>query len=558
MKYCKHMEIDNTNQQPLTPPPQDQKEIPTSKGLNRSGIVMIAVAVIVILGILGVVAYYLFVGENNSRTDNSTSQPPSQISQSPQVTSNDFFYFSIPKPIANISIKDLPNNGNPMNVVKFNDSLWFAGDGSVIEYDVKEGKLASYSKPTKANCVSNVILVANYLFTSCMMKDIQEYSSIYSGKPDWDARYAIFKINPSTHEVEHMFTPKDGLLNTSNYYLYPDGDIVWVVTEGGVGKIDAKTNAVKFYTNELGIPGSTLSVRTMLVDKDYVWVAINANVGSQGGLSMYDKKTQTWKSSHVNDLKDKSLDRFDLEAGFKPIPGGIQIAFRDGDMQTADYPVDRLVEKQYNYQTGKWTKVGTDRPASGAQSEVTRQYVLSTYPSTPKYTTTDQSGLTQLRLPESNQIYQLDGRNNYILSPLVGDKRYILTSATIDVIDDSSPFRKILLKLGALPSSSVSYGDPSAYEGLVSFLIDSNSSLAVVTDSSCGGWGCSGDEKVWLIDLKAGKINRTYTKADGINGESLYKLSMVKEGDLLVVKDKDGISLFNINATNSNLTILKK
>lgn len=516
--------------------------------------VLLMVGAIVILLIGG--AYFIGVKKQSIPSIPSVTQ---NFSSTPSVgqknTYPDFFLFSIPKPIKNLAVSDLPNNQNPVNVVSYNGHLWFAGDGSIVEYDTNSGKLVSYSNPKKGNCESNVVITKEFLFTSCRMNGVKDFSSEYTGKPDY-AQYAIFKINPSTHEVEHIFTPKDGLVNTSNYYLYSDRDTVWVATEGGVVNINASTNQVKFYSSELGIPGSILSTRTMFVNKDYVWVAVNANVGSQGGLSMYDKKTQVWKAFNVRDLKDYSTDRFDLEAGFKSIPGGIQIAFRDGNLDTSD----RLVEKQYNYQTGKWTKVNIERPASGAQSETTRQYITTTYPPFFNDQKVDQFGLTQIQLPDSSQTYQLDGRNNYVLSPMVEDKRYILTSATVDVIDDTSPFRKILVKLGERLEGDVRYADSSAFQGLVTFLIDPTSSLAVVADSYCGGMGCTGGQKAWLVDLKGSKIVKVYTaKSDNLpSGELLTGLSMAREGNTLVIKDKNGKPLFSIDTINYNLTVLNK
>lgn len=492
------------------------------KLMNQKGFAPILIIfLLIIILVIGVGAYLLGTKKNpiipqQPQGINTSSTPPTSQNN----TDNDFFFFSIPKPIKDLTVYQLPNDMNPRNVVQYKDSLWFAGDGSLVEYDTKSGKLASYSNMTKTNCDSNVVMANNFLFTSCHTDNIEDAfghteqltSKIYTG------HYSVFKINPLTHQIEHVFTDKDGLQNRYNYTLFADGDTVWIQTFKGIGRINATTNQVKFYTNELGIPGSTLSISWMLVDQNYVWAAIGANVGSQGGLSMYDKKTQTWKAFSVRDLKDYTFDRFDLEAGFKTIPSGIQIAFRDGNLETSD----RLVEKQYNYQTGQWKKVNIERPASGAQSESTRQYIAATYPPPFNYQKVDQFGLTQLQLPDSNQTYQLDGRNNYILSPVIGNKRYILTSATIDVIDDSSPFRQILTKLGSLPSSGVSYGDPSAYEGLVNFLIDSDNSLAVVADSACGGQGCSGKEKVWLIDLKSAKIDKIYTKVDGIKWRTTF------------------------------------
>lgn len=551
----------NNNEQAVSPQPQEQKEKSKLFGINQSGTIIVVIAVIFILAVVGVLGYYL-LGKNKLNTSipgtNTNNQSVPSITQTPKTAPNDFFLFSIPKPISNLSILNLPNTASIRNVIPFKDSLWFAGGGNLVEYDTKSGKLVSYSDLTKVNCDSNVVMANNFLFTSCHSDNVEDAfghteqltSKIFTG------HYSVYKINPSTHEVEHIFNDKDGLQNRYNYTLFTDGDTVWIQTFKGVGRINTTTNQVKFYTNELDIPGSTLSISWMLVDQNYVWVAIGANVGSQGGLSMYDKKTQTWKAFNVHDLKDYSTNRFDLEAGFKSIPGGVQIAFRDGNLDTSD----RLVEKQYNYQTGQWTKINIERPASGAQSEATRQYIKATYPSPFNYQKVDQFGLTQLQLPNSNQVYQLDGRNNYILSPMVGDKRYILTSATVDVIDDSSAFRQILVKLGSLPSSGVSYGDPTAYEGLVSFFVDSSSSLAVVVDPDCAGQGCKGGQKAWLIDLKTGKVNKVYTtKSDNLpTGDLLYNLSMSREGNLLVIKDKSGKLLFNIDTTNYSLSLPQK
>lgn len=513
--------------------------------------------------VLSVVLIIIFVGMGTRKKQGLESPPlTNQITSSTYETTkliiDDFFLFSTPKPIKDLTVYQLPNDLNPHNVVQYKDSLWFVGGGSLFEYDVKSRKLISYSDPTKTNCDTNVVVISNYLYTPCHTDNINDAfghteqltTKVFTG------HYSVFKINPSTHQVEYIFTDKDGLQNRYNFYLYADGNNVWIATFGGIGRIDTVANQVEFYANELGIRGSTFSVNKMLVDEDYVWAAVGANVESHGGLTMYNKKRQTWVGFNTIDLKDYSTDRFDLEK-FKLVPGGIQIAFRDGEMGG---DVDRLVEKQYIYQTEKWIKVNSEKPASGRLSDSTFQYLETSYPATPKQATTDQYGLTQLILPETKQTFKLDGRDSYILLPMVDNKRYILTSATVDIIDDILPFQQILVKLGPLPSAG-ERGEFS-YGGSVNFLVDHENSLAVITDSDCGGIGCSGKQKIWFIDLKSAKINRVYTKNDGINDEllggSTGGLSMRRTGGLLVIIDESGKSIFNIDTTTNKLTVLKK
>lgn len=519
--------------------------------MNQKGFspVLIITFILAVLLILGFGAYYL--GEKNNPfpliLSPSSDQIPSETSITQDNENNGFFLFSIPKPVKDLTIFQLPNNMTPRNVVSYKDSLWFAGSGSLVEYDTKSGKLLSYSDLTKANCDSNVVVASGFIFTSCHTDNIEDAfghteqltSKIYTG------HYSVFKINPLTRQVEHIFIDKDGLQNRYNYNLVADGDIVWLQTFKGIGRIDAKTNKVSFYPeSQIGI---SFGIGSIIPDKEYVW-AYSADTG----LTIFDKATEIWKKFTNEEIIGKTGYRgFDAQPFGNPVKlvlGGLQVGMYVGDKAS-----DNCLIRKYDYATKQWSTTMAQQVKYVSNCE---DILKSSFDPPPTYTTKDQNGLTQIKLPGSNKVYELDGRDNYILSPMLGDKRYILTSATVDVIDDSSPFRQILVKLGGLPSSGVSYGDPSAYEGLINFLVDSDSSLAVVTDSACGGQGCSGREKVWLVDLKAGKINRVYTKTDGINGEQLLNLSMNKVGDLLIIKDKNEKQLFNINTINNKLTPL--
>lgn len=543
----------NGDQQESSLQPQEQKETSKLFGLNQSGAVIIVVAVIFVLAVVGILGYFL-LGKNKPNTSipgtNTNNQSVPSITQTSGTVHNDFFLFSIPKPISNISILNLPNTASIRNVIPFKDSLWFAGGGNLVEYDTKSDKLVSYSDMTKANCDGNVVMTNNFLFTSCHSDNVEDAfghteqltSKIFTG------HYSVYKINPSTHEVEHIFGDKDGLLNRYNYNLVSDGDTVWVQTFKGIGRIDAKTNAVSFYTTpQIDI---TFGIGKIIPDKDFVWAW-----SADKGLALFNKSTQSWQQFVDADILGRPapyrLDARPFNNPVKLVSSGLQIGLWAGDNAQ-----NNCLVRQYDYTTKQWTTVSQQQIQYVYQCE---DLLKQQFPQEPTYTTVNSDGLVQILLPGTNKQYQIDGRNNYILSPLLNNKRYILTGSTIDVIDDSSAFRQILVKLGNLPSSGVSYGDSTAYEGLVSFFVDS-SSLGVVVDPDCAGQGCKGGQKAWLIDLKAGKVNKVYTtKADNLpSGDSLYNLSMSREGNLLVIKDKNGKPLFNIDTTNYSLSLPQK
>lgn len=202
---------------------------------------------------------------------------------------------------------------------------------------------------------------------------------------------------------------------------------------------------------------------------------------------------------------------------------------------------------QYNKKTQKWKSFAWGQEPN---------HTAPVFPSKKKsFQIIDQSGLTQLQLTGSNKIYQLDGRINLDLSPMIGNKRYILTNATIDVIDDNAPFSQILIKLG----ERIDYPKP----GFARLFVDPNTLFTFVLGSYCNGDNCGARRLDWLIDLNSEKIIKTYTGsynfqfADGNPSD----LIMVRENDTLIVKFKNdaeyhkGETIFTINTKNYSLTL---
>ncbi|MBI1862887.1 hypothetical protein HYS00_02090, partial [Candidatus Microgenomates bacterium] len=361
----------------------------------------------------------------------------------------------------------------------------------------------------------------------------------------------IIKANPETLVTEKVFTPKDGLNSTEGYRLTSAADAVWFSTQNGVGRIDTKTNTVTFTDRGLGIKSPQVSTGTILFDGDHVWVQIVANTQSMGGIALLDKTTGKWTGFDSDNLQDRVIGKVDLE-GIKLVPGGIQIAFRDGRVNQTE----RLVEKEYQYESGIWKKL-SDKPTTGDGGIPTYEYMRTAYPQPPVYTLPSANGLTIMRNPVTGQSYGTNGRRNYILSPMIVDKRYLLTSATIDIIQDSSPFNKILIPLGEGIGLEQSFANVAQYQQTIQFAIDPASLIGLVTDSACGPTGCTDHQKAWLVDLKSEQLLRVYTSADLLpGGKILTGLHLTKKGSVVEVYNKLGLRVFTIDLSDYHLTPL--
>lgn len=537
-----------------------QQPLPTSTIKKSLGLKSILVFIFIGL-VLGVGGASLYFFNTRNRLPPIELPNPSLLSPIPTPMIESFFNFRIPPPIDQTTIYDLPNTAHPNNIIRYKNHLWFTSDGSLIEYDPKTQKMVAYSNAKKYNCGRDIVLIHDYIYAPCNIDNIDDafgttnilHTTYFTGHS------GILRIDPNTHNITKVFSKQDGLVNQYNLQLYTDNEDIWVGTFDGVARINTTNDKVAFFKQQLGFPdvNKSYSINHLIIDKDYVWVFFGSHVESQGGVALYNKKTDTWTAFGPSELKE-SPERFDLDFGSnsyhaKLIPNGIQIAFRDGKVGNED----KLVEKQYNYDTKVWRKV-TEYVATGADYDKTYKLLESTYPTThQKYSFVDSSGLVQLKIPGENKTYQLDGRTNYILSQLVNGKRYILTSGTVDVIDDSQPFRQIVVKLEKQLLGSIGFAEEINYQQLIHFFVDPQTMLALVIHPSCEGMGCDGHQSAWLVDLNNKEIKKIYTVEDKLPaGDKLsQKLKFSTTGDSFVITNEKNEEVFRINTTNFDLLV---
>lgn len=510
-------------------------------------LLIIIIFVFVVLGLGGYLSS-LLISKSPEHSNQKTNAISPAISEKPEASFDNFFFFSTPKPYENLTVFQLPNTLDPANIVEYRDSLWFAGGGNIVEYDTKSGKLVSYSDKSKANCDSNVVIAANFLFAACYTDNINdafghvevEKTKAYSG------RYSVLKINPETHRVEYVFNDKDGLRNRYNYRLKADGDTVWVEGLKGIVKINANTNKVSSNTETQ--LGTDFHSETIITDKDYTW-----SFSYDNGLALFDKATQTWKRFTTQEIMGSNvpikLDARPYGKSPKLVSGGLLLG-----ISAVNEPKNNCFILKYEYITKKWTTQLSQRTESIGDCETILKPFFDN--SLAYDIRKDQYGLTQINILGSSKTIQIDGRDNLIISPVIEGKRYILTNATIDVIDDSSSFRQILVKLGRRITSSLESAPfDDYYEQCTGLFIDPKSMLGVVVDAGCGGQG-ERDGEVWIVYLNSKKIVKFYAKVDGVSGKHLLNWTMDREGDFLVIKDNNKKPIFNINTANFVLTNL--
>ena len=203
-----------------------------------------------------------------------------------------------------------------------------------------------------------------------------------------------------------------------------DGATVWVNTFEGVGKINAKTNELKFYTSELGLQDNHVNINN--IGDEYVWVA------GKGEMALFSKKSQQWQGFPPEVVS--GIEGSNTILGFKEIQGGTQTGL-------FTYTDRNCLLREYKYNLQQWVTINSRSIYYVHECEAWLKTYLPLFMKTiTSITSTDQDSLTQLNLPKPSggtEKYIINGRANLYLSSVIEGKRYILTSSTIDIIDET-------------------------------------------------------------------------------------------------------------------------
>lgn len=457
---------------------------------------------------------------NQSRNDKVVDQTLTDIKN----TKVNTYLFDKFSSFGDVEIGDFPNLTSIRGVVKYGNSLWIVGDGKLVEFDTTKNKIVRVSSSELGYCANNLVLVRDYLYIPCHEKLNYESSQV------------VHKLNLKNYVLEKTFGEKDGLTGRLNYELTTDGSDIWITTNNGVGKIDSNDH-VYFYKSELGITATVYSVSKILVDNKSIWVYVNANAYSQGGIARYDKTLQKWFSFGPNELREFDKSRFDAT----------DIAVVEGGLISKTWEVGKCTIKKFLYSSNKFTNVSiSSNFGDCGNTDVGSDY--KTY--------TDENGFTQLSYLGKN--YLIDGRVAMFLSPAINNRKYFITNVSIDRIDDISVPPMPVIKFGKNISPLTGTTEIKWTDNYVKF-VTTNSDYWLVISTGCKLGGmielpCD-SPTIWLVDAKKELLVARFDSDNSktlISKDIIGTLSAQLTGNQLIISN-DGVDKLKIDLKNIKL-----
>ncbi len=500
--------------------------------------------------VAAVILIIIFLPNLRNRPGKPANTPSVTASAGPSpsvlLPDNNFFLNSIPKPLSGLNLEDLPGSGSLSRGIPYQDKYFAVGDASVLVYSSLTRELLSYSNPLKAACRHDLVIIGDYLYVSCW-PDRNPQKMGYTG-----INQEIYKINLSDLSLVRRYGIADGLQSGSNFQLVADGDILWIATYNGLGKIDTVKNRVNFYTSELGINNSRPDVDSILLDKDYVWFYTSANVYSTGGITLYDKSAGSFTPFNLRDFSS-TLDRFDLAGGptggWKLVPGGIDIGFIDYNQNQSN----RVgIIKRYLYTNRSWQTVKTFT-AENIYTSINNYFSPKTV--SVSGNSTGYSSLPIQNSDGSQTEVDVRGRTPLAISDIIRNHRYVLTTASIDSLSDQTDFPQIVMNL---PSRLLTSGTFIEDSQMIIFRINPQDLTGFYFHQPWGGEDCI-DQVLVTFDLNTKKVLKRFNidchqtpmnfPADSTTAYS---------DDVYIVKDSQGNSVFSLNMKSQQLSITKR
>jgi ligand-binding sensor domain-containing protein len=125
----------------------------------------------------------------------------------------------------------------------------------------------------------------------------------------------ISYYNPQKNPPWKRFTTNDGRAKKVNSMAL-DGDSLWVGSEKGLSLFDKKTEGWKrFYSTEEGLSGNF--VNSIVVRSNFIWA------GTNGGISRFDKVKKTWKTYSQKEGLTEAEIKSVVSVGQKLWAGGL-------------------------------------------------------------------------------------------------------------------------------------------------------------------------------------------------------------------------------------------
>lgn len=335
-----------------------------------------------------------------------------------------FLRRSVDRDFGTLTLADLPSvTSGYVNGVVWRDHVFALTDTSsilqrrvVLEYD-RNGKLVGQFNPDRAAVCEqtrDLAIIGDTLYLACVEQ-------------------GIVAIDLTREAIVRTYGAADGLWNLINLELTGDGTTLWVGTFDGVGKIDTATGAVRFYREELGIPGGQLPAKYgshVHARNGEVWVAVNANAHSVGGVARYDATTDRWIPYGPEAFGIIPAPRGEFRIDFSPFilsdAGAFAVFLRDG----------RYTLNRFDAVRSSWVEVVQERSGGHRRQEIDGKLPpAETYRSFESQRAANGTGAT-FRIVRNGAWVpgQAVGREYLAMAEPIDGTRYLLSSAGIEAM----------------------------------------------------------------------------------------------------------------------------
>ncbi len=250
---------------------------PPSSNPRKIPFTLVSVLSIFVISIFGIIAY--------TRVADTNIFPTNKAFKQPEVITT---YF----PSLNIGeVRPDPTN---------NHFFWVLAYSSLMQINTETQDIVDFAQKIRETGFSDVVQLGDRLFLG------------HQGVLEYNLRTGAKK----------QYSENNGLASNDNIRMTvdpSDSDTLWISTFAGLNKLTISSGHIETFRSEMGIPSTDpqggLQPKVIGIDNNYLWVTVNTNVSTTGGVARLDKKTGIWKSwGYTSFASAAQKSRFDTFA----------------------------------------------------------------------------------------------------------------------------------------------------------------------------------------------------------------------------------------------------
>ncbi|MEK9180597.1 MAG: hypothetical protein AAB897_04265 [Patescibacteria group bacterium] len=186
-------------------------------------------------------------------------------------------------------------------------------DDSKIIWVSDVGGLLKYNLETKT-IEQSYLAIEGVRYQGHAISLVRKNNSMFIGSNNGFQKFNLDTRASKTFHIE------DGLVSESTVAPFTDpsdSHLLWIGTFNGLSKFDLQNEQFINFKSEIGTQSTHWGIGVKVkTTTDSVWIVVNANAYSRGGIARYDKKTRMWRSWGPEFFgKADRIDFYDFEVG---------------------------------------------------------------------------------------------------------------------------------------------------------------------------------------------------------------------------------------------------